>query len=238
MTLLATCQAVADEIGLNAPAAIVGNFDLTAKRLLQAAQAAGQDLYRAHNWSILQREETITTVASTSNYAVPDDFGRLVSDTLWDATNFWRLRGAVSPQEWQRLNRSIISPAGLRRHVRLLQGPLAGSVLVYPTPAASGDSLIYEYISRYWCESSGGAGQAAWAADTDAFRIDDELLRMSTLWRTKRALGMVYADERDDFDLALKRARQADLALPITNMAPAPIRDYPTIPEGSWPDGS
>ena len=36
-------------------------------------------------------------------------------------------------------------------------------ILINPAPSA-GHTFAYEYMSKNWCESSGGTDQAAWAA--------------------------------------------------------------------------
>ena len=234
MSLLTIAQQVADEIGVGRPSALFGSNEPTARRLLAAANGAGQDLYRAHKWSILEREYEFSTSADVDNYAVPDDWGRPLSDTAWDRSTFWKMKGAVTPQRWQELRSGLgVNPA-LRRHFRLVVGPLAGSILIDPVPTATGDDLVIEYISRNWCESSGGVGQAAFLADTDECRIDHELFRLGLLWRMKRALELAYAADQFDYEQAFYRAKVADIALPKTCLAHP--RDLPVAryPEGSW----
>lgn len=236
MSLLTICQDVADEIGLLRPSAIVGESDLTARRLLAAAKAEGEGLYRAHDWSILQKEHSFETTASDDNYAVPADFGRIITDTAWDRDAYRKMRGSLSPQQWQFQRSALVSNTAFRRRWRILVGQQTGSVLIDPTPTATGEELVYEYVSKYWCSSSGGTAQATWAADGDLFLIDDELLRAGLLWRMKRSLGQPYADERADAEDLQRKAIVADLAMPIMNMAP-PRVPWPQglIPEGDWP---
>src|SRR4051812_24561599 len=68
MTLLSICTEVASDLALAVPAAIVGNNDETATRLLAAAQLAGQSLARKPQggWVTMMREYDFVTSALAS----------------------------------------------------------------------------------------------------------------------------------------------------------------------------
>lgn len=236
MTFLSICRDVADEIGVVAPGFVVGNPDLTAKRLFQVGKAQGQSQARAHNWSILHREHEFETTADEANYAVPEDFYKVLGPGVaWDRTNLRELRGNQTPAEWQRLKSSLVASNSFRRNYRLAAGPLAGSIIIDPTPASTGDELLIEYLSLYWCEDADGNGQATLAADTDEIRLDHELFRLGLLWRAKRVLGLDYMDDRADYDVALRAEIIADTNLPIVNTAGLRMyRPGANIPDGSW----
>lgn len=236
MSLLEFCRDVADEIGLVRPSTIVGSNDPTARRMLAVAKAQGVSQARASNWTILQREHEFTTTADTANYAVPDDWYKALGTTAWDRTTFFRMRGNKTPYEWQRLKSSLAVSTSFRRSYRLVVGPQAGSIIIDPTPSATGDTLVIEYLSSYWCEDSNGNGQATWEADTDELRIDEELFRLGLLWRAKRATGLEYADDRADYDVMLRQVIIADMNLPIVNTAGAQMTYQPglTVADGSW----
>ena len=236
MSLLTIAQDVVDEIGLVRPSALVGEVGLTERRLLAAAKAEGEHLYRAHDWSILQKEHVFTTEADDDNYAVPEDFGRLITETVWDREAYRKMRGSLSPQQWQFQRSALVSNTALRRRFRIVVGQQAGSVLIDPVPTAADEELVYEYVSKFWCSSSAGTAKATWSVDSDLFLIDDELFRAGLLWRMKRSLGQVYADERADAEDLLRKAIVADLALPVMNLNP-PHVPWPQglVPEGDWP---
>ena len=195
MTLLSIVQDCADDIGLPRPSSLVGAVDISARRFLIAAKRTGEHLYRRHNWSILHREHSFETEADEPNYAVPEDFGRPMQMVAWDRAQFWRMRGNRSPGEWQRLKSSLIASPGLRRSYRLLVGPLAGSILIDPTPSSVAE-LVIEYVSSFWSETAAGAGQATLGADDDEFRLDHELVALGIAWRAKKSNGLAYADDR------------------------------------------
>ena len=82
-------------------------------------------------------------------------------------------------------------------------------VVIDPTPTAV-EARVFEYRSSHWCQSSGGTGQAAWAADTDTGILDEDLLELDLLWRYLRRRGISYVDERKDAEDAIEQALAQD----------------------------
>lgn len=235
MTLLSTVQEVAGEIGTVVPASLIGASDPNATRLLAAAKAAGQALYRARDWSTLEREYTFTTVSGTDNYGVPEDWGRQITNTAWDRDQYHKMRGSMPSSEWQVSRSGLVSSAAKRFRYRLIVGQLTGSILLDPIPTGAYD-LVIEYISWNWCENAAGVGKPTFTADTDLIRVDEELFRMSVLWRMLRSLGLPYADQKYDYEVALRSARKADMAMGTVHLGGRPTtgRPWANLPEGSW----
>jgi hypothetical protein len=48
---------------------------------------------------------------------------------------------------------------------------------------------VFEYQSTYFCQSSAGADQSAWAADTDVGVLDENLMELGVIWRFKKKNG-------------------------------------------------
>ncbi len=217
MTLLSLVQGVCDEIGFDAPTTVIGSSDKTAIQMLALANRGGKQLAKRGKgiggWAVLQTEHTFTTTDGTAEYALPSDYEWLIDDTLWDRTNFWKLRGPVSSQEWQVIKSGVLaSSAGPRRRVRIK--PSASSnvkaVFVDPTPSTTGDTLVFEYLSDLWCESSGGTGQSAWAVDTDTGILDEDYLALDLKWRFQKAKGLEYGQDHREFELEVAQALARD----------------------------
>lgn len=224
MTLLSACVNVARLIPVRVPTVIVGSTDATASMLFAVATWAGRELWRRGNWTCLQTEATITTVASTPSYALATDFGRLTDGTAWDRTNYWDMRGPLSAQQWQAVKSSILaSSIGIRRRYRIMAVAGVNKVRIDPTPS-SADTLVYEYTSKNWCQSSGGTGQTAWAADTDVLAPDandqfsQDLLELGMLWRFLYRMGMSYDEEKLEFEAALELALARDGGAPTIHL--------------------
>lgn len=206
MTLLTICQQVTRETGELTPNTIVGNNDENARKLLACAQTEGRLLakgiiYNAngqivgqHNWTALRKEYTFNTAASTEGYTLPSDFERFIPDTWWNRTQNRRLC-LVDAQRWQFLKSGLSTTSSINQEF-IKRGI---NILISPTPTAI-ESIYYEYLSKQWCESSGGTDQSAWAADTDNLLLDEDLFIAGLKWRFLRATGAPYADEKYEYE--------------------------------------
>ena len=142
MTLLTTLQDVAVKIGIDRPSSVIGSTDTTVKELLSFAQEEGKSLSKANDWQILIKEQTFTTTATeTQASAIPSDFDRFVNETFWNRSKYRTLTGPLTPQEWQAVKASTISPVTDCFRYR------GGSLLIAPTPTA-GETMAFEYVSK------------------------------------------------------------------------------------------
>jgi hypothetical protein len=172
--------------------------------LNQAAATTGAGLY----------------VFGQSDYALPSDFHRVIDGTLWDRSRFWSLRGPMSPQQWQLYKSSVIGRASIQRRFRFRNIAGANVFSVDPVPTDNGSALVFEYVSKSWCQSSGGVAQTLWEADTDTPTLDEDLMLLGIRWRVKRGLGFAYQEELNEYEVELGKAMSRDGGAPILNMTP------------------
>src|SRR3990167_6962871 len=186
-TLLTIIQDACKEVGLPSPSAVISSTDETVIALLAMANREGRSIARDHDWTILVKLATITTASATAEYALEDDYSRLLLNTEWDNTGLQPLIGPTSEQEWRAIKSSGIGSGVVGRRYKIARATTGNTRKVYidPTPTSI-DTLTYEYISKNWCAASGGTPAAAWAADTDVNIVDDDLLRLGIQVRFRR----------------------------------------------------
>ena len=198
MTLLSICQDVVREIGLiPVPSSVVGNNGSElAQRLLGVCNLAGEKLARAHDWTDLMAEFTVTLASGDADYALPADFNRFSDETLWNRNTDRKLDGPITQREWQQIQGNNIN-AGIYQKWR----KRGNQLLITPTPAAGdvGHVIYGEYVSKNWCESSGGTDQSTWTADGDVGILDEYLIKLGIRWRLKNALGEEYAEDFKEY---------------------------------------
>lgn len=138
-------------------------------------------------------------------YALPADFEYFVNRTTWEGTIHWELLGPISAQEKQAL-RYGVSPKGPRRrwYVR------AGRIWLDPVPSTDAEPIAFDYFSNHWCQSSGGATQSRWAADTDTYKLDEDCFIQGIKWRFLRSKGLDYGQEKLDYDADCMRVLARD----------------------------
>ncbi|MFQ5356634.1 MAG: hypothetical protein ACE5DY_09170, partial [Mariprofundaceae bacterium] len=100
MSMLSIIQNVADTIGIDRPSSVVGSTNKTSTQMLAMLNMSGKMLARRHAWQRLMSEHTFSTVNGTASYSLPSDYDRHIDDTAWDRSNYWAVRGSITPQEW------------------------------------------------------------------------------------------------------------------------------------------
>lgn len=171
MSLLTICKAVADGAKIARPSSVASNTDPTALSLLRAVNMAGLSLMKSYPWQALRKGGTFTALAQeTQTSFLPSDFDRFIPESVWDTTNKNLVIGPIEPGEWNALKAHAYSDTGRRKFIHR-----GNAILVIPVFSGS-EAIIFEYVSKNWCQSSGGTGQSAFAADTDTGIVDEELL--------------------------------------------------------------
>lgn len=224
MTLLSIAQQICREVGIAVPTAIVSSSDETAKRLIAVLQTSGRILASGkislpngyvfqHNWTALMKEQTFNTAIGTASYALSGagtiitdaDFDRFVPGTRWDRSNQNEIY-LFTPAEWQESKSGVTTLSSVTKRVRK-----RGRFLVIdPTPTAI-ESLVFEYMSNKWCQSSGGTAQSSWVADTDTPIVDEDLMMLDGKWRYLNRIGESYAEEMKEYLEALALKAGADI---------------------------
>lgn len=233
MSLLTIIQSASKRVGLTSPSSAIGLTDANVIRLIELANEEGEELANRHQWQNLIRESTHTSLAAESQGAITTiagtDFSYILNDTIWNRTQNRRWM-PVDDVMWQQMLSSGIS--GPDTYFRLRGNTLR----TYPTPTA-GHTIAFEWVSKNWCESSGGTGQSAWAADTDVAKLDERLIVHGLVWRWKASQGLEYAEDFRKYELMVNDAIARDGAHPHINMgqgSKSRLVGRNSIAEGSW----
>lgn len=232
MTLLSIVQDALEEIGLDAPATVVGNPDKTASQALALCNRAGKSLAKRWAWQELTREFTHVTLAAELQGTVESimpAFNWDVYDTLWNRSQQMPVTGPLSPRIWQALKASSLTGPYVQFRIRQKK------LYFIPAPPA-GETIAGEYLSKYWCQSAGGSDQTQWAADTDVASLDEDLLAMELKWRMLRAKGMDYAEEKLEAEVQINNAMARNGSNTTLDLG-APeqaARTTVIVPPGSW----
>lgn len=237
-TLLQIVQDAVDEIGaITRPSIVVASTDQNVKRLLVLSNREGRNLARSVNWTMLQRLHTFTTTASTEEYSLPSDYSRLIPDSEWDRTNYRPIMGPLSAEQWQTIKSGLIGTGIVGRRYRIVRSATSATrtFRVDPTPTVTGDTLAFEYLSDQWCTDTVGTTlQSAWAADTDLSLLDRDLMTLGLIVRFKRAVGLDYASEADEYAGLLSEVKSHDRPAPTLSIVPAPgekLLGFDNLPE-------
>lgn len=231
MSLLSLVKDACDRLGLPRPTVVYASTDQQVIQLLGLAQQEGIELARRHRWQAITAEKTFTsTAAETQTGAIPSDFDRFVDDTFYNRTQKREVQGPLNAQQWA-FHKSVVATTIIEAFRQR-----GNNILITPTPNGT-DTYAYEYVSRNWCESSGGTDQAAWAADTDTGILSEELMKLGLVWRWKKAKGLDYAEEFRTYEMQVAQAIARDGGKPTLNIGSGSNTRgarRPFVPDGSW----
>ena len=201
MTMLSIIQDTADRMGITRPTSVVGSTDTQTRQLLALLNEEGQDLTKRGLWQSMTKEYTFVTTATPSqtDTPIPTDLDRFIDDSFFNRTQVRKLRGPITPQEWQ-----AFQAQPLYNLVYLAFRERDGSFLITPTPPA-GDTIAYEYISTNWVRSSMGVEKDSFTADDDTSFLPEDLLKSGLRWRWKQAKGLPYGEDMETYERDVQR---------------------------------
>lgn len=233
MSLLSILQTASAEIGVPSPIAAFGSGNQQTQQMIALANREGRELARDYNWQILVKEGTFATVAAEDQgdiLTIAPDFDRFVNQTFFNRSQQRRVWGPISEERWQHNKAWPVSTIYNEYRLR------GNDILFYPAPSA-GEAVYFEYVSKHWCQSAAGVGQAAFAADTDVPILDEDLITLGLIWRFRKAKRMDYGAEFDEYARRRDSLQGRDGSKPTIRLS----RLYPNIlpsenvAEGNWP---
>lgn len=228
MTLLTIVQDAADEVGWDQPATVIGNSD--ADQFLRLLNREGEALSKWH-WEILVKEDTFTLATSDQDYALASDFRYIIPSTQWNRDNkraiIW-----LNSQEWQFFKGwTTVNGLNLRARIRNNEFEFEQTILA----ADNGKTIAYEYVSKNWTLSAGASAQQKFAVDSDTSVLDEELLTLGLVWRFKKAKGMDWTVDYQDYKQEVLNAKARDGGSRILRFGRGPVQHLGVnTPEGNF----
>lgn len=231
MSLLSVCQDVADVIGLTRPTAIITGTDQLSRQMLGTAREVLEELGRM-DWPFLEIPYSFTTVPNQTAYALPPDFGREVGDTAYEASQYYPLRGSLTPSDWSRQRNALPSQIG-RYKFRIFGFPQMFNFT--PTPQTA-ENIIFEYQTNYRVMHSNSTYGTTFSADDDTALVPEDLLKIGLKWRIRRAKGLDYSEEYDNYEMLRKERLAQALTLGSMPVAYRNAVEIPELPTGYVPE--
>lgn len=231
MSLLTACQDVADVIGLTRPTAIASGTDQLARQMFAIAKDVLAEL-GLMDWPFLQIPYSFDTVVDQASYSMPADFGREVGDTVFLASQYYQLRGSLTPGDWQRQRNSLAVQNG-RYKFRLFGLPL--KLYITPTPSAA-EEIVLEYQTTYRVQQADTTYKTTFFADDDEALVPEDLLKMGIRWRLKRAKGLDYSEDFNEYEIARANRLAQQLSLGSIAVAYRNQAEVPELADGYVPE--
>lgn len=234
MSLLTMIQQTATSLGLAEPSTVMTNTNPTIITLRSLADKEGRDLAGRFDWEALTEEATFTTtnaeLQGTLVSIAGSGFDKVFSRTMWDRTNNRPIR-AISKQRYAFIQSSTAAGTYSDHMIR------DKSLYAIPAPGSASSLWAFYFKSKYWCESSAGAGQDRWNADTDVGILNEDLMALGIEWRYLKSKGFDYSEEFNSYERRVQESILADRDHPLIDLGTTVVGGPGVlgVPEGNWP---
>lgn len=200
MTLKTIVQNTLLRAGLPPPDFVMTSADDGVAMLRGIVNQEGKDLSQRHQWQALTKEHVVSlTAAEVQPSGIPDDFDRIVADTMYNRSRNCPVEGPLTAQDWQQYKSDgFAGPDQMFRQ--------RGSALMLIPAPALGETLAFEYVSRNWVSDD----KQQMNADDDTAILDEELITLGCVWRYLHAKGMDYGQAFQDYEAQVANAIARD----------------------------
>lgn len=206
MTILAAAQGAIARLVGERPAAVVSSTDQICVEMTALALDAAREIASGYDWQELIRFHSITADGETTSYPLPSDYDRMVQAAeVLDPDNWcWGYQHVPNPVDWlhyQLGEVTLIQPG--------IWSIRESEFQFYPAPPAQAQA-VFPYITKNIFRDQGGTPKDTISADTDEFRLSEQLLTLALIWKYKSLKGLDYSQEIDDYNLALSQRLAKD----------------------------
>jgi hypothetical protein len=194
--------------------------------------ALGSQLVRAYDWQFLEGIVEIVGDGVTTEFDLPDDYGRMVNQTQWASKNKRPMYGPMSPQGWSWVQYGIVS-VGVYYRYRILNNKFT----VFPVPA-EGEVLHFFYIRKNWVHDPlQDIYTDTVINDTDEPVFDEYLMIAGTKFKLWAAKGMNTQELGREYEYMLSSCRSQTQGAAVISLDKR--WDYlyisgQNVPDGSW----
>lgn len=225
MSVLTACQNAARLLkpGQAVPTSVFNSTDTFAVELAALSNEAARAIAKVHDWRKLLTLKTQAGDATTTAFALPDDYDRMPVKAAVFAT------GMQGPME-----RVDDLDVWLDREIRSFTGSvgywilLGGFLNIKPAMSAS-ESAKYYYVTNLIATDSGGTPKLEFTADADIFRLPERLLTLALIWRWRHRKSLDYAEDMQNFEIAQSEEIARDKGSRILKVGRARIPDGVTM---------
>lgn len=199
MSVLTAIQNACAVIALNKPSAVFSSTDREHFELQVLANTCASYIAKDYEWQELQVLATITGDGSDQDFALPDDYDRMLKVAkLWSDRLTTPLTHITLQDQWLELQiRQFTAVVGAWTLIN-------NQVNIAPAPAA-GELIKYYYMSNKWARDKASSLKTAFSADDDSFLLSEELLSLCIIWKWRAQKGLPYAQDQDNYEDAKEK---------------------------------
>lgn len=174
--------------------------------LVDLLNDVAREIIDYHDWQSLIVFYDMAGDGSTTDFALPPDYQRMLLDaTIWDKDSWaWGYTHVLSANEfvqWKERGWYGLTPGAWSIY--------ADQFHFSPAPA-NGATAVFPYISKNFARSNDNALKPVFTKDDDEFRLDERLLTLGLVWRWREQKRLDATGDQENFFAALSEAATHD----------------------------
>lgn len=194
MTILTVFTEVAPVIGMEVPTSVYSSTEREHVELGALANTMAKRIMRAHEWELLKTLATYTGNGSTEDFSLPSDYDRMLKKTqLWSSSLSTALTHITDTDEWLGLDVQAFDFV-------VNAWTIYGGLMHIKPAMATGVTAKHFYVSNLVVSPETGDDTAEFTADTDSFRLSEEVLKLGMIWQWKANKGQAYAEDMANYE--------------------------------------
>lgn len=208
MTALSIIQDASVNIGIERPTDFFGQSDRELQELQEIINACAKKIALAHDWQLLTTivagSDIPTGDGSTEGFALPSDFSRMDDSTqVWSTTDNGPMVHIKDRDVWLGMDVQDFDTV-------TSSWTLYGNQIHIKPAMATGETAKYWYTSNLIVTDAAMATKVAFTADTDVFRLDEELLKLCVIYQWKEKKRQTYQAEMEAYETRLAALMSTD----------------------------
>lgn len=224
MSILDVVKAAAPKCGFAIPSQLIADTGQTSLEIQVTLQTVAEEIQSRYDWQAYKTLGTLTGDGVLLAFPFPANYSRMLKAArLWpSAQPNAPLTHITDTDVWLGMvTQSFTAVVGawtiFGDQINIRMGGQS-------TPMALAATASFYFITNLLWKDSGGTPKIAITADTDVFRIPENLLRLGFISQWKSDKGRSFAQDRSDFEDALAVAIGSDKGSKIMTIGARRVR--------------
>lgn len=204
MTVLSVAKNAALVLGLTQPTSIFSSSNREDKELARIANRVANQMMRDHAWQTLMVQKTYTGDGASEAFALPSDYDRMLEGAeMWSSRWQWPFNHISDLNLWLEMQ---VTP------YTFVDGnwTIYGDEFHFLPVMATGETLKFWYVSKNYAKDSNNVAKASFTADTDTFRLSEDVLELGIIYQWKKDAGLPFEEHMREYETLLAQRAKAD----------------------------
>jgi hypothetical protein len=211
-TVLQIARDAAYKLSIDPPEALFASADRTEQELGSVMNEVAARIVRAHDWSLLKKEQTYIGDGATEGYDLPSDYLRMPKETQIWSTRWQHPLLQVTPEDQLQLDVREFD-------IITTTWTIYGGQMRFKPALAVNENARWWYVSDTAIQRNNGTFNGRIEADTDVFRLGCRLLELHLIAEMRMRKGFDYEMDMMTAQTALAQKISEDRGARIVTQA-------------------